>query len=78
MEEVPNILVRVAGDSSALPETIHALADQSLDPVDPTVAQEVNLDLEYFPPFFEPSIVVAASVFPSLTLHPGFPLLPSD
>ena len=48
MEEVPNILVRVAGDSSALPETIHALADQSLDPVDPTVAQEVNLDLEYF------------------------------
>ena len=48
MEEVSNILVRVAGDSSALPETIHALADQSLDPVDPAVAQEVDLDLEDF------------------------------
>ena len=49
MEEVSNIiLVRVASDSSALPETIHALADQSLDPVDPAVAQEVDLDLEDF------------------------------
>ena len=48
MEEVSNILERVASDSSALPETIHALADQSLDPVDPAVAQEVDLDLDDF------------------------------